>query len=175
MKISTKTGDKGTCGLMFGERISKASLRVNTYGSVDELCAALGLARALCKDAKLNEKILDVQNTLIKLMTELATSPKNHHLLAEKNIAVLSEGDLSKIEAQISEIEASGDTFKGWKMAGSNQLEANLNFARAICRKAERMLVELEEKEGKSGEVNLKYLNRLSDLIYLWSLRALKD
>ena len=169
MKISTKTGDKGTCGLMFGERISKASLRVNTYGSVDELCAALGLARALC------EKILDVQNTLIKLMTELATSPKNHHLLAEKSIAVLGEADLSKIEAQISEIEAGGDTFKGWKMAGSNQLEANLNFARAICRKAERMLVELEEKEGKSGEFNLKYLNRLSDLIYLWSLQALKD
>lgn len=174
MKISTKKGDKGMCSLMFNERVSKASMRVKTYGNIDELCAALGLARAFCADSNLNEKILDVQNALIHLMTELATSPKNHHLLSEKNIEVLTQKDLDKIESQISEIEESGDTFKGWKMAGTNPFEANLNFARTICRKAERSLVELENSEGCFNEINLKYLNRLSDLIYLWSLLALK-
>lgn len=172
MKISTKTGDGGTCSLMFARRVSKASLRVCTYGSIDELCAALGLARAFCKQSALNAKILEIQNTLIRLMTDLATAPADKDMLKKKNIEVLNISDLQNIEAQITEIEAQGDTFKGWKMAGSNPSEAQLNFARTLCRKAERKVVLLEEKEGKFNDVNLKFLNRLSDLIYLWSLQA---
>lgn len=172
MKISTKTGDGGTCALMFGERVSKASPRVAAYGTVDEFCAALGAARAKAQCPKLKGEILEVQNSLIKLMTELATSPKNFGRLAEKNIGLLDDGDLAKIEAKISKMEAEEGSFSGWKMPGETELDAAFNLARAICRRAERETARLNETEPLPRDFPLRYLNRLSDLAYLWAVRA---
>ncbi len=170
MKIATKSGDKGTTSLMFGKRVSKASARVRAYGAVDEFSSALAIARALAKETPLATELLQIQKKLVFLMTELATSPEDFHLLKEKNITVLSDDDLQELENRIEEIEASGNVFDGWKHAGDTQLDAALDFARVKCRAAEREIVTLDELEKLPRDFPLMYINRLSDLIYLFSI-----
>ncbi|MBO6103438.1 MAG: cob(I)yrinic acid a,c-diamide adenosyltransferase [Opitutales bacterium] len=174
MKISTKTGDKGECSLMFAKRVPKFSQRVCAYGAVDEFSAALGLARAHSESESLNQDISEVLRALIKLMTELATPPEKFSLLAEKNIPILAPADLEKIERLIDALESGGSTFCGWTIPGENPLEARLNFARTLCRRAERETARLNAEEPLERGLPLAYLNRLSDLIYLWSLKAAK-
>lgn len=175
MTISTKTGDDGTCSLMFGQRVSKSDIRVSAYGAVDELCSALGLAKANSVDENLKSKISVIQNALILLMTELATSNENYPKLAQKNIKLLLEDDLNNIEKEASQIERDGEIFKSWTLAGENILDANLNLARTICRRAERDVVKLNEAEPLPRKLILQYLNRLSDLLYLWGTLAAKN
>lgn len=175
MKISTKTGDKGLCSLMFGVRVPKHSKRVCAYGTIDEFCSTLGLAKAETSNADLKNRITEVQNALIKLMTELATPNEKYSLLLEKKIPILGNSDLKNIENQISEIENDGSIFKCWTLAGENKLDAYLNLSRTICRRAEREMSALFEVESAPRELPLMYINRLSDLLYLWSLKASKN
>lgn len=175
MTISTKTGDGGTCSIMFGERVPKSCARVCAYGAVDELCSALGVAKASSNCANFKSEISEIQNALIMLMTELATSNKNHCRLAEKNIKLISEADLKAIEDRVSQIEGEGEVFKGWTLAGENILDAHLNAARAICRRAEREIAKLNSEEPLPRKLILAYINRLSDLLYLWGVLAAKN
>ena len=172
MNISTKGGDKGETSLMFGRRVGKDCRRVCAYGALDELSAALGLARASCENSQFAEDILNVQKDLIKLMTELATAAEDFNKLLEKNITLLGEEDLARVESQIDKLEECGSAPKEWRIPGANQSEAALNLARTICRRAEREIVALDAEEPTPRKLPLVYLNRLADLIFLWCCKA---
>ncbi|PWM32393.1 MAG: cob(I)yrinic acid a,c-diamide adenosyltransferase [Verrucomicrobia bacterium] len=171
MKISTKNGDGGKTGLMFARPVSKASQRVRAYGMVDEFSASLGLARAFAAGTELAGEILDIQKTLVKLMTELATDEADFPKLAEKNIPIISAEDLKKIEVRIDALEGEGNVFSGWKQSGESPLQAALDMARAKCRSAEREVVALSQAGSLARPLPLEYLNRLADLLYLFSQR----
>lgn len=171
MKISTKAGDSGTTSLMFGRRVSKASLRVCAYGALDDFSATLGLARSF-SEGDMNKFILGVQEDLVFLMTELATAKEDFPKLAEKNIRTLNEDDLKKIESKIGEYESKNQSFAGWRHSGESHLQAALDMARARCRFAERELVSLNEGEGLARPFPLTYINRLSDLLWLMSFNS---
>ncbi len=171
MKISTKTGDKGKTKLVFLREVSKASQRVCAYGALDDCSATIGLARAFADDP-LKKKLLKIQESLVFLMTELATAKEDFYKLSEKNMRVLSGGDLSELESQIDEYERDGTLFKGWTHSGETPLQAALDMARARCRNAEREIVKLSETEGLARDFPIVYVNRLSDLLYLMAQSA---
>lgn len=173
MKISTKAGDAGHTRLMFGREVSKASKRVKAYGAVDDFSATLGLARSFAK-GELADFILKLQESLVRLMTELATDKDDFNRLAEKKIPTLDKADLRIIEARIEAAEAAGDIFSGWMHSGETHLQAALDMARARCRFAEREVVELAESEGLARDFPLVYLNRLSDLMWILAQTSLK-
>lgn len=172
MSISTKGGDGGKTSLMFGRRVGKSCARVGAYGAVDELSSALGMARAFADDATLAENILEIQRTLIKLMTELATASEDFPKLSEKKIPLLEDSDLKKVEALIESLESGGTAFREWQIPGSSKANAALNMARAICRRAERDTAALDSEDPLPRRLPLAYLNRLADLIFLWSCRS---
>ena len=167
MKISTKTGDAGRTKLMFGRDVSKSSQRVRAYGAVDDFSATLGLARSFA-GKELGAEILGIQESLVCLMTELATKKEDFHLLTEKKLRLLGDGDLKSLEDRIESAERDGDIFSGWTHSGETHLQAALDMARARCRNAEREIVALAESEGLARDFPLVYINRLSD--YLWIL-----
>lgn len=166
MKISTKTGDLGSTKLMFGRDVLKCAPRVRAYGALDDFAATLGLARSFA-GAELAAEILKIQENLVFLMTELATSNEDYHKLAEKNFRLLGESDLAEIEARIEGLEKDGEIFSGWKHSGENSLQAALDMARSRCRAAEREIVALNGIEPLPRPFALKYVNRLSDLMWL--------
>ena len=167
MKISTKTGDAGRTKLMFGRDVSKSSQRVRAYGAVDDFSATLGLARSFA-GKELGAEILGIQESLVCLMTELATKKEDFHLLTEKKLRLLGDGDLKSLEDRIESAERDGDIFSGWTHSGETHLQAALDMARARCRNAEREIVGLAKSEGLARDFPLVYINRLSD--YLWIL-----
>lgn len=175
MKISTKTGDKAQTSLVFGRRVSKASQRVKAYGAVDALSAHIALARAFAGQKPISEFLLNIQQKLVFLMTELATDNADYHLLTEKKVPLLGGDDLAEIERRIDEIESRGDGFTGWKHPGETPLEAALDLARASCRAAEREIAELALSEPLPRDFIPAYINRLSDLLYLYSITVEKQ
>jgi len=168
MKISTKTGDLGATKLMFGKSVLKCAPRVCAYGALDDFAATLGLARSFA-GAELAAEILKIQENLVFLMTELATSNEDYPKLVEKNFRLVGEADLAEIETRIDELERDGEIFSGWKHSGENSLQAALDMARSRCRAAEREIVALNEIEPLPRPFTLKYVNRLSDLMWLLS------
>ncbi len=173
MKISTKVGDKGKTKLVFLREVSKASARVCAYGALDDCSATIGLARSFA-DKDLAANLLQIQEKLVFLMTELATAKEDFLKLAEKNFKLLDESDLSELESKIEELEKDGTVFEGWTHSGESPLQAALDMARARCRNAEREIVKLAETEGLGRDFPLIYINRLSDLLYLESQLATK-
>lgn len=170
MGIATKTGDTGTTALMFGRRVSKAHRRVEAYGAVDELNAALGMARAQVREKEISAGILDVQRQLVILMGELAVAPEDRTRYAAGGFDFVENGMVENLTARIDELEKNSElSFKHWATPGYNVAAAALDVARTICRRAERATVTL----GESGEpVNpdiVRFLNRLSDLCWLWA------
>ena len=135
MKISTKTGDAGRTKLMFGRDVSKSSQRVRAYGAVDDFSATLGLARSFA-GKELGAEILGIQESLVCLMTELATKKEDFHLLTEKKLRLLGDGDLKSLEDRIESAERYGDIFSGWTHSGETHLQATLDMARAPQRRA---------------------------------------
>ncbi len=168
MKISTKVGDKGKTKLVFMREVSKASVRVCAYGALDDCSATIGLARAFA-DEELASTLLQIQEKLVFLMTELATSKEDFPKLAEKSFKLLDESDLSELESKIEELEKDGTVFAGWTHSGETPLQAALDMSRARCRNAEREIVRLAETEGLGRDFPLTYINRLSDFLYLQS------
>ena len=170
MSISTRRGDGGETDLMFGRRVEKTHPRVIASGAVDELNAALGMARAIGGDA-LAEFIAAVQADLVALMGELATLPEDMPKYVEKGYERFGGGRLEKLDAKVAEIEAAGLTFEGWAMPGAEgcPAAAALDFARTVCRRAERDVVRLGEEAP--AEI-VQYLNRLSDCFWLCAREA---
>lgn len=169
MSIITGRGDDGETDLLFGRRVGKSSVRIAALGAVDELNAALGLARAAGM-AEESEAIVDrVQDLLVALMGELACLPGDLGRYAEKGFAQLREEDLEWVVATAREHEGRGIVFKGWARPGVEHsvARAGLDVARAVARRAEREVWTLHETGGEVSERIRLFFNRLSDLLWI--------
>src|SRR5437868_11296767 len=146
MSIVTKTGDQGETSLMYGRRVPKNDPRVEAYGAVDELTAALGLARASCDDKFVAEQILAVQKDLINVMGELATLPEDRQRYAKDGFEIVDAKMVDRVGAVIVDLEKDKSLYpKDWVIPGANMVSAALDFARTICRRAERNVVGLTD------------------------------
>ena len=168
MSIATKTGDSGQTSLMYGRRVAKTDPRVETYGSVDELNAALGMARVTAEDPFIAEQILAAQKELIIVMGELATAAEDLTRYAKNGYQLTSAAMVDRLTGVIDDLEKNKLLYyKGWAIPGSTLVSAALDVARTTCRRAERRVAALSENNAQvNGEI-LRYLNRLSDLCWL--------
>ena len=167
MSIVTKTGDDGTTALMYGRRIAKQHPRVEAFGTVDELDAALGVARAASRSDFVRSALLAVQQDLVALMGELCVAPEDWPRYLKDGYARLTPVMTSKLDALVAGIEARNPGFKDWATPGATADSAALDLARTICRRAERRVCALKESEGLLNAEILVYLNRLSDVLWL--------
>ena len=167
MKIYTKTGDGGETSLFGGTRVRKSDPRVAAYGDVDELNAQLGLARTTSTDAEIVAELLQLQRDLFALGAQLADP---HEKIASRvNKAVLRDGDVQRLEQLIDTLDAALPPLRHFILAGGHACGAALHVARAVCRRAERQMVALEPA---IDPVLLKYINRLSDLLFVLARTA---
>jgi cob(I)alamin adenosyltransferase len=167
VSIATKTGDTGTTALMYGHRVSKCHPRVQACGAVDELNAAIGLARATVAHRFVTDHLYTTQKELVALMGELATLPEDAARYARDGFPMLTSEMTRRLDAIVREIEAQNVSFKDWATPGATHGSATLDVARTACRRAERSVCALHD----GGELNnaeiLVYLNRLSDALWL--------
>ncbi len=153
---------------MYGRRVSKSDPRVDAYGCVDELNAALGLARVTADKGFIADELLSVQKELILVMGELATAPEDLQRYCKDGYDVTTTAMVDRLTAIIDELEKDKLLhYKGWAIPGKTFVSAALDVARTTCRRAERRVALLAEQQpGLNGET-LRYLNRLSDLCWL--------
>ena len=171
MSIVTKTGDQGQTSLMYGRRVPKGDLRVDAYGCVDELSAALGLSRALSRDQFISDQLLLVQKDLIVMMGELATLPEDRKRYLDDGFKLTSAEMVDRIGDVIVDLEKDKTLYpKDWVIPGADAASAALDLARTTCRRAERRVSELKDL---NPEV-LRYLNRLSDFCWILARRIEK-
>ena len=176
MSIVTKTGDKGETSLMYGRRVSKADPHVDAYGCIDELTAALGLARSICSDKFVSEQIFAVQKELIIVMGELATTPQDRERYLKDGFHVTTAAMVNRITAVIVELEKDRSLYpKDWVIPGGTAVSAALDFARTTCRRAERHVAAQVADEQRFNPEILRYLNRLSDLCWILARYAEKN
>ena len=176
MSIVTKTGDKGETSLMYGRRVSKADPRVDAYGTVDELTAALCMVRSLATEKFLCDEIFAVQKDLIIVMGELATSPDDRKRYVKDGFHLTTPEMVERITAVISELEKDKSLYpKDWVIPGGTPAAAALDFARAICRRAERQIAALSNSDKDFNSEILRYLNRFSDLCWVLARYAEKS
>jgi cob(I)alamin adenosyltransferase len=169
MSIATRTGDDGTTALMFGRRVRKDDPRVEAYGTVDELNAALGLARAQAARLDAAEALLNIQKQLVALMGELAVAPEDlARYRSSGKYPLLDDAALAHLDDLVKQIEGEKISCDGWATPGANLPAAALDVARTICRRAERRVVGLD---GDNALV-IRYLNRLSDVLWLMARQA---
>ena len=168
MSIVTKTGDKGETALMYGRRVSKSNPRVDAYGCVDELNAALGLARAFSENAFISEQILSVQKDLIVVMGELATAREDIDRYVKDEFKLTDAEMIDRIDGVIVDLEKDKSLYpKDWVIPGRTVVSAALDLARTTCRRAERRVAVFIANEKDFNPEILRYLNRLSDLCWV--------
>ena len=168
MSIVTKTGDKGETSLMYGRRVLKADPRVDAYGCVDELTAALGLARSSSNEKLVSSEIFAVQKDLIVVMGELATTPQDRERYIKDGFHVATAAMVDRITAVIVDLEKDKFLYpKDWVIPGGTAVSAALDFARATCRRAERRIATFMADEKDLSSEILRYLNRLSDFCWV--------
>jgi len=163
MSIATTHGDGGQTALVGGMRISKADLRVEAYGTVDELNSVLGFARSICSNQEIAAWTEEIQRTLFRVGSSLATPPESR-----KTPPVISVEDVDKLTDLVHKIEATEGILADWSLPGAHTESAAYEVARTVCRRAERAAVRLAENGGVVQPEVIAYLNRLSDLIWLF-------
>jgi cob(I)alamin adenosyltransferase len=157
---------------MYGRRVAKHHVRVEAYGAVDELNAALGLARASAEQGLLGDALLVIQRNLVAIMGELATALEDQDRYVKDGHAKLEPGMIEQLDKWVAEIEGQNVSLEGWATPGATINSAALDVARTVCRRAERRISELQAaRELPNGGV-LIYFNRLSDLLWLMARRA---
>lgn len=165
MKIYTRTGDAGTTALMGGERVSKNHTRIEAYGTVDEANSCIGLVRAYLSDqpgaVQMEVMLNQVQHELFVLGADLATAPEARPLVPR-----ISQTEVAWLEQQIDALEAELPALKNFILPGGTLAAAALHLARTVCRRAERLTVELSRREPLNEQA-LIYLNRLSDFLFV--------
>lgn len=170
MSIATKTGDTGTTALMFGRRILKTDVRVEAYGAVDELNAALGFARSIMDDESVAEPVLAIQKELVILMGELAVAGEDRERYIQAGYGLVTAEMVDRLGAMVHDLENGRKiSFKHWATPGATHRAAALDVARTVCRRAERRVVEIQESFGPVNPEIIRYLNRLSDLCWLYA------
>ena len=169
MKIYTKTGDDGTTGLFGGTRVSKHHIRINSYGTVDELNSWVGMLRDQGLDDHDSEILLKIQNHLFTMGAMLATDPEKAKLKSGKdrlNIPLLREEDVQMLEGEIDRMNKSLPPMTHFILPGGHPVVSTCHIARTVCRRAERMTSLLHEHEAVDEPV-LSYINRLSDYFFV--------
>ena len=171
-KIYTRTGDKGRTRLSTGEPVKKYDLRVAAYGAVDETNACIGLVRLhTAGDALLDPMLSRIQNDLFDLGADLAT-PDRGEKLAWEPLRIL-DGQVERLEREIDQINAELEPLTSFILPAGSPAASYLHLARTVCRRAERAAVELADVEGETvGPAAIKYLNRLSDLLFVAARQA---
>ncbi|MDP7579252.1 MAG: cob(I)yrinic acid a,c-diamide adenosyltransferase [SAR202 cluster bacterium] len=173
-KLYTKSGDDGTTGLLFGGRISKSDPRTEAYGMIDQAVSAMGLARAFSNNDRVKEILIKVQKDLFSVGSELATDVSNRHHL-KTHIGVVTSEMVSNLEKFIDEIHGQIKLPTAFIIPGGSPASAALDLARSTLRTSERRAVTLDEV-GKLGNPEvLRYLNRMSDLIFILARFEDKD
>lgn len=152
---------------MYGRRVSKCHPRVEAYGCVDELNAALGLARASATQEFVRSHVRAIQQDLVVLMGELATAVEDLPRYVTDGYTLLTSQMTHKLEAVVKEIEAQKVSSQGWATPGDTVAGSALDFARTVCRRAERRVCALQEAGQLQNSEILTYLNRLADLLWL--------
>ncbi len=169
-RIYTKTGDKGMTRLAGGQAVKKTSLRIEAYGTVDELNAQLGLVVDLLKSTTLaaleilKTQLLDIQNTLFDLGSQLAVLPEDRR----ENTPVILSGDIENLEQEIDAMNNDLPPLKSFILPGGGTISAQLHIARTVCRRAERAIIRLADEETLDG-TEIPYINRLSDWLFVAS------
>jgi cob(I)alamin adenosyltransferase len=164
MSIATKHGDKGKTGLIGGERVSKADPRVEAYGTIDELTSLMGFARSICGDAEVRELTKAIQRELFVVSGAVANPSSNE---ATPNTYV-TPAMVEALTAHVNRVEAMEGILSDWSLPGEHAAAAAYDVARTVCRRAERAVVRLAEQGAEVGEQVVPYLNRLSDLLWLF-------
>ena len=165
-RIYTRTGDDGTTGLLYGGRVSKADRVPEVLGSIDEIVAALGLARALTAGGPRAGELLEIQRELFVVGADLGTNPAERDKL-EPGVSSVTSEMAARLEARIDELVASHPLPNAFVVPGANPVSAALDVARSVTRTAERRVVELREGGARVSDVVLAYVNRLSDLLFV--------
>jgi cob(I)alamin adenosyltransferase len=163
MSIATTRGDGGQTGLAGGIRISKADQRVETYGTVDELNTVLGFARSICTNKEIRDWTEGIQRSLFRLGSALATPPESR-----KQPPSITADDVEGLTKLVHQIEATEGILSDWSLPGAHTESAAYEVARTVCRRAERNAVRLAASGVEVKAEILAYLNRLSDLIWLF-------
>src|SRR6266404_8120187 len=169
MSIATKTGDQGTTGLMYNRRVSKSHPRVEAYGCVDELNAAIGLARATAAHNFVSGNLLAIQKELVVLMGELATAVEDLPRFVKDGFSLVKPEMTARLDQLVQAIEAQKVAMHGWATPGANINSAALDVARTVCRRAERRVCQLQEASQLHNAEIIIYLNRLADLLWLFA------
>lgn len=172
-RIYTRTGDNGTTGLVGGQRVKKNALRIETYGTVDELSSAIGLARTQMRPLlathrraqRLDAWLAWTQDMLFNLGSDLATMPKDRW----EGMPLVERQDVQALERAIDEAQIDLEPLANFIHPGGSPTGAFLHLARTIARRAERLLVTLMEHDDGVSVTTLEYLNRLSDALFVWS------
>jgi cob(I)alamin adenosyltransferase len=171
-RVYTRGGDKGETGLAGGQRVAKDSLRIEAYGTVDELNATIGVARATAEEslaehaklAELDAILKRVQHELFNVGSILATLPADVH----PRQARVTNTEIAQLESEIDRMNAVLPALRSFVLPGGCRLNAELHVCRTVCRRAERICVTLARDEPIDGEI-IRYLNRLSDALFVWS------
>lgn len=164
MKIYTKTGDKGTTALFGGKRVSKADLRIDTYGTIDELNSWIGMVRDLEVNQKRKDVLVEIQDRLFTIGSILATEPGN----TKVKIPSLAEADILFLEKEIDAMDAALPPMRFFVLPGGHTAISHCHVARTVCRRSERLIIALHAQETVPDEV-IKYINRLSDYLFVLS------
>ena len=164
MKIYTKTGDKGTTSLIGGTKVSKAHLRIEAYGTVDELNSYIGLCKDLSSDKKSNAVLQEVQDRLFTIGAALACDPEKE---TKMKIPDLKDEDITLLEKEIDMMNETLPPMKSFILPGGHITVSHIHISRCICRRAERCCVRLEAEQNEVEPIIIKYLNRLSDYLFV--------
>jgi cob(I)alamin adenosyltransferase len=162
MKIYTKTGDKGETSLFGGTRVAKHALRIEAYGTVDELNSILGVCRSINTIRDVDAILEELQRDLFTLGADLATPRES----SSQDIQRIASSDAERLERHIDAIESTFEPLKNFILPGGSTAAAMLHFARTVCRRAERLIVRLSTEE-RIGDHPTIYLNRCSDLLFM--------
>jgi len=163
MKIYTKKGDKGQTGLIGGTRVPKHSLRINAYGTVDELNSFLGIIRDRAISDLFKEEIIFVQDRLFTLGSLLAVDPEK----SKMELPQIHESDIERLEKSIDKMETELPPMKNFILPGGHETVSFCHISRCVCRRAERLVVELDEKFSQNPLI-IAFLNRLSDYLFVY-------
>jgi cob(I)alamin adenosyltransferase len=164
LKIYTKTGDKGTTSLIGGTKVPKSHLRIEAYGTVDELNSYIGLCKDLLTDDQSKTILQEIQDRLFTIGSSLACDPEKE---PKMKIPDLKETDITLLEKEIDRMNEILPPMKNFILPGGHATVSHLHIARCICRRAERCSVRLEFEKEEIESIIIKYLNRLSDYLFV--------
>lgn len=162
-KIYTKTGDDGTTGLVSGTRVKKYHIRLEAYGTIDELNAAVGVVRSYDLPFALGEMLTEIQNKLFNIGSRLASDAKGDQITGR---LAITPAHIEFLERSIDAMEEDLPALTHFILPGGDPASARAHVARTICRRAERRIIELSETEPVATEI-IQYVNRLSDLLFV--------